>query len=54
MVHKPNEPEEKSLGLRRRIRRFWIEEKRLAHIGRSLLFHAVIALPLEALLLWYS
>ena len=52
MVLKPNESEGTNLSLRRRIRRFWIEEKRLAHIGRSLLFHAVIALPLEALLLW--
>ena len=52
MVPMLKETEGTSLSLRRRIRRFWIEEKRLARIGRSVLFHAVIALPLEALLLW--
>lgn len=52
MVHNFNESEGQNLSLRRRIRRFWIEEKRLVRIGRSLLFHAVIAPPVEALLLW--
>ena len=52
MVHKPNETEGESLSLRRRVRRFWIEEKRLARIVRSVLFHVFIALPLDALLKW--
>ena len=52
MVPKLNEPEGQNLSLRRRVRRFWIEEKRLARVFRSVLFHAVIAFPLEALLLW--
>ena len=52
MVPKLNETECVNLSLRRRVRRFWIEEKRLAHIGRSVAFHVMIALPLEALLLW--
>ena len=38
------------LSLRHRARRFWIEEKRLEHIGRSLLFHLLIAVPLKYLL----
>ncbi len=54
MVPKLNETEGEDLSLRRRIRRFWIEEKRLACIGRSVLCHAVVALPLEAMLLWLS
>jgi len=52
MVHQPQQAEEKSLSLRHRIRRFWIEEGRLIRIVRSVLLHAVIALPLEAFLLW--
>ena len=52
MVPKLNETEGNDLSLRRHVRRFWIEEKRLIRIVRSVLFHAVIALPVEALLLW--
>ena len=51
MVHQPEQAEEISLSLRVRIRKFWIAEKRLQHIGRSLLFHAAVALPLELLLI---
>ena len=52
MVPKLNAAEGTNLSLRRRVRRFWIEEKRLIRIVRSVSFHAVIALPVEALLLW--
>jgi hypothetical protein len=52
MVPKLNEAKATNLSLRRCVRRFWIEEKSLVRIGRSVVFHTAIALPLEALLIW--
>ena len=52
MFLKPNEPEGINLSLRRRVRQYWSEEKRLVRVVRSVSFHAVIALPLDALLKW--
>ena len=52
MVPHTRQAEGLKLSLRRRVRRYCIEEKRLHRIARGLLFHAVIALPLDALLKW--
>ena len=44
--------EGEDLSLRRRVRRYWIEERRLIRIVRSVIVHAVVAFPLDALLKW--
>ena len=44
--------EGEDLSLRRQVRRFLDQHTRVERIGRGLLFHLTVAVPLEALLKW--